>query len=63
MIRVGRVARMGERRVAYRVLVGKPEGKRSLGRSRCRWQYNIQMDLQEVGWGMDWIDLAQNRDR
>jgi len=61
MIRVGRVARMGERRVAYRVLVGKPEGKRSLGRSRCRWQYNIQMDLQEVGWGMDWIDLAQNR--
>jgi hypothetical protein len=63
MIRVGHVARMGERRVAYRVLVGKPEGKRSLGRPRCRWQYNIQMYLQEVGWSMDWIDLAPNRDR
>jgi len=45
-------------------LVGKPEGKRPLGRSRRRWEDNIKMDLQEVGWwGMDWIDLAQDRDR
>jgi len=58
MIRAGRVARMGERRVAYRVLVGKPEGKKSLGRPRCRCEDNIQMDLQKVGWGMDWIDVA-----
>jgi hypothetical protein len=45
--------------------VGKPEGKRLLGRSRCRWEDNIKMDLREVGWGggMDWIDLAQERDR
>jgi hypothetical protein len=55
----GHVARIGERRVAYRVLVGKPEGKRPLGRPRRRWGVNIKMDLQEVGWrGMDWIDLA-----
>jgi hypothetical protein len=55
---------MGERRGAYRVLVGKPEGKRQLGRSRHRWEGNIKMDLQEVGWGgRDWIDLAQDRDR
>ena len=58
MIGVGHVACMGERRVAYRVLVGKPEGKRSLGRPRCRLEDNIQMDLQEVGWSMDWIDPA-----
>jgi len=52
----GHVARMGEGRVVYRVLVGKPEGKRPLGRSRCRWEDNIKMDLQEVGCrGMDWI--------
>ena len=45
-------------------LVGKPEGKRPLGRSRRRWEDNIKMDLEEVGWwGMDWIDLAQDRDR
>jgi len=44
-------ARVGERRGAYRVLVGKPEGKRPLGRPRCRWEDNIKMDLQEVGWG------------
>ena len=57
------VARMGERRGVYRVLVGKPEGKRPLGRSRRRWEENIKMDLQEVGcWGMDWIELAQDRD-
>ena len=58
------VARMGQRRGAYRVLVGKPEGKRSLGRPRRRWEDNIKMDLQEVGCGgMDWIELAQDRDR
>ena len=60
----GHVAGMGERRGVYRVLVGKPEGKRSLGRTRRRWEDNIKMDLQEVGFGgMDWIDLAQDRDR
>jgi hypothetical protein len=47
----GHVARMGEGRGAYRVLVGKPEGRRPLGRSRRRWEDNIKMDLQEVGWG------------
>jgi hypothetical protein len=53
---------MGDRRGLYRVLVGKPEGKRPLGRSRRRW--DIKMDLQEVGCGsVDWIELAQNRDR
>ena len=57
------VARMGEGRGVYRVLVGKPEGKRPLGRPRRRWENNIKMDLQEVGYGgMDWIDLAQGRD-
>jgi len=60
----GHVERMGERRGVYRVLVGKPEGKRSLGRPRRRWEDNIKMDLQEVGCeGMDWIELAQDRDR
>ena len=60
----GRVARMGERRGVYRVLVGKPEGKRPLGRPRCRWEDYIEMDLQEVGCGgMDWIELARDRDR
>jgi transcription termination factor 2 len=59
----GHVARMGEERVAHRVLVGKPEGKRPLGRSRRRWEDNIKMDLQEVGVGCrDWIELAQDRD-
>ena len=53
----------GERRGVYRVLMGKPEGKRPLGRPRRRWKDNIKMGLQEVGWGMDWIDLAQDRDR
>ena len=48
----------------YGVLVGKPEGNRTLGRPRCRWEDNINMDLQEVGYeGMGWIDLAQDRDR
>jgi len=55
---------MGERRGVYRVLVGKPEGKRPLGRLRRRWEDNIKMDLQELGCGgMDWIELAQDRDR
>jgi hypothetical protein len=55
---------MGERRGAYRALVGKPEGKRPLGRPRRRWEDNINMDLREVGWGgIDWINLAQDRDR
>jgi hypothetical protein len=54
---------MWERRGAYRVLVGKPEGKRPLGRLRHRWENNIKTDLQEVGCGgMDWIELAQDRD-
>ena len=60
----GHVARMGELRGVYRVLVGKPEGKRPLGRRRLRWVHNIRMDLQEVGCGyVDWIGLAQERDR
>jgi hypothetical protein len=55
---------MGEGRVAYRILVGRPEGRSPLGRPRRRWEDNIKMDLQEVGWeGMDWIDMAQYRDR
>jgi len=55
---------MGEERVVYRFLVGKPEGRRPLGRPRCRWVDNIRMDLLEVGCGcMDWIGLAQDRDR
>ena len=59
----GHVARMVEGRGVYRVLVGKPEGKRPLGRSTCIWEDNIKMDLQEVGCGcMDWIALAQDRD-
>jgi len=59
----GHVARMGEERGAYRVLVGKLEGKRPLGRLRRRWVDNIRMDLQEVGCGyMDWIGLAHDRD-
>jgi hypothetical protein len=55
---------MGETRGVYRVLVGKPEGKRPLGRPRRRWEDNTKPNLQEVGCGgMDWIDLAQDRDR
>jgi hypothetical protein len=54
----------GEKRNTYRLLVGKPQGKRPLGRPRCRWVDNIKMDLLEVGWGgEDWIGLAQDRDR
>jgi hypothetical protein len=59
----GHVARMGEGRGVYRVLVGKPEGKRPLGRPRRRWEDNVRMDLQDVGCGCeDWIGLAQDRD-
>ena len=58
----GHVARMGEGRGMHRVLVGKPEGKRPLGRPRRRWE-DIKMDLQEVGRGGDWTELAQDRDR
>jgi hypothetical protein len=55
---------MGEKRNAYSILVGKPEGKRSLGGSRRRWVDNIKMDLRELGWGVtDWIDLLQDRDQ
>jgi hypothetical protein len=60
----GHAARMGERRNAYRILVGKPKGRRPLGRPRRRWVDNIKMDLREVGGdGRDWIDLAQDRDQ
>jgi hypothetical protein len=55
---------MEEKRNVYKVLVGKPEGKRPLGRARRRWVDNIKMDVGEIGWdGMDWIDLAQDRDQ
>jgi hypothetical protein len=60
----GHVARMGEGRNVYRVLVGKPEGKRPFERPRRRWEDGIKMDLREVGWGgVEWIQLAQDRDR
>jgi hypothetical protein len=60
----GHVARMGEKRNVYRLLVGKPEGRRPLGRSRRGWMDNTRMDLVEVGWGdVDWIGLAQDRER
>ena len=54
---------MGEGRGVHRFLVGRPEGKRPLGRPRRRWEDNIKMDLQEVGWSGDWMELAQDRDR
>jgi len=64
MRRVGHVARKVERRGLYRVLVGKPEGKRPVVKPRRNWEDDIKMDLQEVGGGgMDWIELAQDRDR
>ena len=60
----GACSKYRERRGAYRILVGKPEGSRPLGRPRHRWEDNIKVDLQEVGCeGMDWIDMAQVRDR
>jgi hypothetical protein len=60
----GHVARMGEKRNAYRLLVGNPEGKRLLGRPRRRWVDNIRMDLGEIGWGdVNWIGLAKDRNR
>ena len=60
----GHVARMGENRGMHRVLVRKPEEKRPLGRPRRRWEDNIKMDLQEVGWGRgNWMELAQDKDR
>jgi hypothetical protein len=59
----GHVARMGEKRNAHRILVGKPEGKRQLGRPRRRWVDNIKMDFREIGRdGVDWMDMAQDRD-
>jgi hypothetical protein len=60
----GHVARMGETRNAYRILVGKPEGKRTLGRPSRRCVDNIKMDLKVIGWdGVDWIELTQDRDQ
>jgi hypothetical protein len=61
---VGHVAWVGEKRNACRLLVGKPEGRRPLGRPRCRWLDNIRMDLVEMGWhDVDWIGLTQDSDR
>jgi hypothetical protein len=58
------IARIGGKRSAYRILVGKPEGKRPAGKPRRMWVDNVKMDLREIGWdGMDWINLAQDRDR
>jgi hypothetical protein len=60
----GHVARIGERRNAYRIFVGDPEGRRPLGKPRRRWVDNIKMDLTEIAWdGMDWIGMAQDRDQ
>jgi hypothetical protein len=60
----GYVARMEKKRNAYRTSVGKPEGKRPLGKTRRRWVVNVDMDLREIGWdGMDWIDVAQDMDQ
>jgi hypothetical protein len=60
----GHVASRGEGRNVYRVLVGRPEGKRPLERPRRRWEDGIRMDLREIGWGgVEWIQLAQDRDR
>jgi hypothetical protein len=64
VIWTGHAARMGERRNAYRILVGKAEGKKTLGRPRRRWEDNIKMTYREIGWGaMDSIDLAQDKDQ
>ena len=63
MKRAGHVARMGERRGIYMVLVGKPEGRRPLGKLSCRWESIIEMYLQVMGWGMDWFDLHMDTHR
>jgi hypothetical protein len=64
MRRAGHVARMGEKRNAYTILVRKPERKRPLGIPRRRWVNNVKMNLREIGWdGVDWIDVAQDRDQ
>jgi hypothetical protein len=61
---VGHVARIGAQRNTYGILVGKAEGKRPLGRPRCRWVNNIKMDLREIVWDVwDWIDLAEDREQ
>jgi hypothetical protein len=61
---MGRACGTNEKRIVYRILVGKPEGKRQLGRPIRRWVDNIKIDLREIRWdGMDWIDLAQDRDQ
>jgi hypothetical protein len=58
------VSRMGEKKNTHKILVGKPEGKRPLGRPRRRWVDNIKMDLREIGWdGVDWMDMVQDRDQ
>jgi hypothetical protein len=54
---------MGENRGVHRILMGRPEGRRQLERPRSRWEDNIKMDVPDVGWGMDWIELAQDRER
>jgi hypothetical protein len=60
----GHVACMRSKRNAYRILVGKPEGKTPLGRPRGRWEDNVKMDVREIGWdGIDWTDLPQDRDQ
>jgi hypothetical protein len=60
----GACSTIGNKRNAYRILVGKPEGKRPLGRPRRRWVDNIKMDLREIGWdGVDWIDMSQDMDQ
>jgi hypothetical protein len=60
----GNVARIGQKMNAYRILVGKPKGKKPIGRTKRRWVDNLKMDLREIGrGGMDWIDLAQDRDQ
>jgi hypothetical protein len=60
----GNIARIGEKRNACRILVGKPEGRRPLGRPRLRWVDNIKIDLREIGWhGVDWIYMVQDRDQ
>jgi hypothetical protein len=64
MRRAGYVARIGEKLNAYRILVGKPEGKRPLRIRRRKWVDNIKIDLREIGWdGMDWMDMGQDRDQ